>query len=717
EQPYFCIVHPWMEGIIIVQEAGAEEMMKETSEEEMPMEKEEMMIEKMMVGDVDVTMSPPIEGSADAPVTIIEFGDYQCPKCEQWYTNEKSTITADYIDTGKAKLYFVDFPFLGQDSDNAANASYCADDQGKFWEYHNALYSNQGGINEGWADVNALKQFAADLGLDTAAFNECVDSDKHKDRVDYNRMVGASNGVEGTPVFILVGSDGQTQRIDGPQSSDIFAGVIDTMLGEPIKEAMAQEETMMENESRQVIKIGSTALWVEISGDKVYVSNPEDGTIIVIDKKTNKVVNTISAIKGIGVLEIVEDKNKIYATAIENPRVYVYDLMTGKSLGSIDIGEATVTQYSKGDETYGNREYVTFDTNAIGLAYNPNNELLYAVHSTVDHVNYVDTNTDTNLGHIAVGRTPLLITIDESRNIGYVTNVETNNVSVLDLESNTLIKNLNTGFAPDQLIIANDRLYVSHHASPHVSVVDLETQSIETEIQLKAPTHAIAFDENRNIVYVTYLPESGITGKGFLNMVEFIDAKSNKVIGSMDIAANPFIVAIDGANSKLYATIIKDGNLIVVDLKQQDIDLGLTTTQSEITQSESEDEGGGCLIATAAYGTELAPQVQFLREIRDNTVMSTSSGAAFMSGFNQLYYSFSPTIADMERENPMFQETVRAFITPMISTLSIMTLADNGSEVEVLGLGISVIALNLGMYIAAPALIGFKVHKHFKSRK
>jgi len=129
------------------------------------------------------------------------------------------------------------------------------------------------------------------------------------------------------------------------------------------------------------------------------------------------------------------------------------------------------------------------------------------------------------------------------------------------------------------------------------------------------------------------------------------------------------------------------------------------------------EPGGGCLIATAAYGTELAPQVQFLREIRDNTVMSTSTGAAFMTGFNQLYYSFSPTIADMERENPMFQEVVRVFITPIVSTLSIMTLAEDGSEVEVLGLGISVIALNLGMYIAAPALIGFKVHNHFKSRK
>ena len=88
-----------------------------------------------------------------------------------------------------------------------------------------------------------------------------------------------------------------------------------------------------------------------------------------------------------------------------------------------------------------------------------------------------------------------------------------------------------------------------------------------------------------------------------------------------------------------------------------------------------------------------------------------------MSGFNTVYYSFAPTVADWERENPMFKEAVRAFITPMISTLSIMTLADNGSEAEVLGLGISVIALNLGMYIAAPALIGFKINKIVKSRK
>ena len=134
-----------------------------------------------------------------------------------------------------------------------------------------------------------------------------------------------------------------------------------------------------------------------------------------------------------------------------------------------------------------------------------------------------------------------------------------------------------------------------------------------------------------------------------------------------------------------------------------------------VQTQESEEKGGGCLIATAAYGSEMAPQVQLLREIRDNQLMNTESGTAFMGTFNDIYYSFSPYIADMQRESPVFKEIVKAGLTPMISTLSIMENAN--SESEVLGLGLSVIALNLGMYIAAPALIGMKVHQQIKSRK
>jgi len=120
-------------------------------------------------------------------------------------------------------------------------------------------------------------------------------------------------------------------------------------------------------------------------------------------------------------------------------------------------------------------------------------------------------------------------------------------------------------------------------------------------------------------------------------------------------------------------------------------------------------KGGGCLIATAAYGSEMAPQVQFLREIRDNQLMNTASGVSFMTGFNQLYYSFSPTIADMQRENPVFREAVKLGITPLLSSLSIMSHAE--SESQVLGYGIGVILLNIGMYFVAPAMLFYGIRK------
>ncbi len=112
--------------------------------------------------------------------------------------------------------------------------------------------------------------------------------------------------------------------------------------------------------------------------------------------------------------------------------------------------------------------------------------------------------------------------------------------------------------------------------------------------------------------------------------------------------------------------------------------------------------GGGCLIATATFGSELSPQVQSLRELRDNTLLQTSSGSFFMDGFNRFYYLFSPTVADIERENPIFKEAVKLTITPMLSSLSILNYADIDSEQEVLVYGVGVILLNLGMYFVLP---------------
>jgi hypothetical protein len=127
------------------------------------------------------------------------------------------------------------------------------------------------------------------------------------------------------------------------------------------------------------------------------------------------------------------------------------------------------------------------------------------------------------------------------------------------------------------------------------------------------------------------------------------------------------------------------------------------------TQEPTTSEGGGCLIATATYGSEMSPQVQQLRELRDNQLLKTKSGTQFMVIFHDVYYSFSPTIADMERANPYFKETIKLAITPMISTLSLMGNAN--SESEVLGLGLSIIALNLVMYLGVPAVMVVGIRK------
>jgi len=157
----------------------------------------------------------------------------------------------------------------------------------------------------------------------------------------------------------------------------------------------------------------------------------------------------------------------------------------------------------------------------------------------------------------------------------------------------------------------------------------------------------------------------------------------------------------------------QDGYMRIVVIQNQKIIAQGTTNDpsgevlinGNCVSSFSSTPGGGCLIATATYGSELAPQVQQLRELRDNTLLNTESGTLFIESFNQFYYSFSPIIADYERENPLFKEAVKLAITPMISSLSILNYVDMNSEVEVLSYGISLILLNIGMYVGIPAIV------------
>ncbi|MDP3780447.1 MAG: CFI-box-CTERM domain-containing protein [Nitrosopumilaceae archaeon] len=216
----------------------------------------------------------------------------------------------------------------------------------------------------------------------------------------------------------------------------------------------------------------------------------------------------------------------------------------------------------------------------------------------------------------------------------------------------------------------------------------------------------ISNEENQNRVIFT--PDALLIPHGTEFTVTIENGKTKLDVMEGEVS----VIPLDTNNP---ITTVEAGNSISVsDNKVEETSLNTASIDKwwEVS-AEQPKSSGGCLIATATYGSELAPQVQFLREIRDNTVLSTVSGTSFMTAFNAFYYSFSPTVADLERQNPIFKETVKIVITPLLTSLSLLQHVDIDSEAEMLGYGIGIILLNIGMYFVAPALIIFKL----KNRK
>ena len=181
-------------------------------------------------GEILSLKAPPVLGSETASVTIIEMGDYQCEMCKRWYDNTRPKIIENFIDTGKANLIFIDLPILGYDSHTAAEATYCADDQDMYWDYHATLYDYQGHMNSGWANSERLKAFAFNLGLNMDEFEECLDSGKYEKRIKFNSEKAKSSGANSTPNFVIVNSSGEQQKIRGAQPYTVFEQVIESLL-------------------------------------------------------------------------------------------------------------------------------------------------------------------------------------------------------------------------------------------------------------------------------------------------------------------------------------------------------------------------------------------------------------------------------------------------------------------------------------------------------
>ena len=170
----------------------------------------------------------PIMGDPNAPITILEWGDYQCTFCYKFHQNTLDIINDEFIETGKVKVIFKDFPLNGPDSKLAAEASYCAHDQDKYWEYHDEIYKNWAGERTGWITREALSKFAESINLDKEEFNKCLDESKYENKINTLYEFGNKIGIDATPSF-LVFNDEKIIKIRGNQPLEVFLKTFDEL--------------------------------------------------------------------------------------------------------------------------------------------------------------------------------------------------------------------------------------------------------------------------------------------------------------------------------------------------------------------------------------------------------------------------------------------------------------------------------------------------------
>lgn len=232
-------------------------------------------------------------------------------------------------------------------------------------------------------------------------------------------------------------------------------------------------------------------------------------------------------------------------------------------------------------------------------------------------------------------------------------------------------------------------------------------------------------------VGITTIPEKPVAGGVTKFQIDFINPKTEKiqehvdykftlqrdgenVFGPTDLlhtAEGSVTIPVETIESGTYFVLIEIEGILFQPMPVEVVSFSIPIADAQLSGNGVKVDGGGCLIASATFGSELSPQVQQLRELRDNVVLNTESGKAFMTGFNEFYYSFSPAIADYERENSFFRDTVKIALTPLLTSLSILSYADIDSEEEMLGYGLSLILLNVGMYFAIPAVAITKWYK------
>ena len=266
-----------------------------------------------------------------------------------------------------------------------------------------------------------------------------------------------------------------------------------------------------------------------------------------------------------------------------------------------------------------------------------------------------------------------------------------------------------------KITIIGTQVFSQVTSAPTVAPQQQIEKKIEVELKLEIP------NGEAKLLIFSDTKWSGALDSTSSDYVEIVGQNDRSIV----FGCEPSLMREGFFGAKIQK-MTKDGYLKIVVIQNQKI-IAQGSTEAQfgeiimqencVSSFETGTGGGGCLIATAAFGSEMAPQVQFLRELRDNTVLQTESGTSFMAGFNQFYYSFSPAIADYERENPVFKEAVKITLTPLLTSLTLLQYADIDSESEMLGYGIGIILLNIGMYFVAPAVLIIKIGKRVNIEK
>jgi protein-disulfide isomerase len=195
-----------------------------------PASEMEQMAPAKITMDTFVSNGSPVLGNPNAPITLVEFGDYQCHYCNVFFQNIEGEIIEKYVETGKVKIIFKDYNIIGPDSVNSSHGAHCAGEQGLFWEYHDILYSNWTGENNGWASPSNLTEFADEINVNMNQWTECMNEKSHSKTIVESNNDAKALELTGTPAFFIINENGKVSKLFGAQPFEVFKRTFDSQL-------------------------------------------------------------------------------------------------------------------------------------------------------------------------------------------------------------------------------------------------------------------------------------------------------------------------------------------------------------------------------------------------------------------------------------------------------------------------------------------------------